>query len=181
MRTTKPLIVVALALLGAGCGSAGPGSNTDHSSAHGPAAAAFRYADCMRAHGVANYPDPRVSTSPGRVAIAMVAPASLAGSPHFKSAQHACRGIMPAPGNTPTPEQPGQKAAFLAFARCLRDHGLSEFPDPNSQGRLTPTMLSAAGVDLRSRQFERDALGCVSVTHGLITAAQVAQAASGAH
>lgn len=108
-------------------------------------------------------------------------PASAAASPKFKSAQHACRGIIPAPGNTPTPVQPGQKAAYLAFARCMRDRGFSEFPDPNAQGKITPAMLSTAGVDLRSRRFIHDALGCVSVTHGFITAADVQGVGSGAH
>jgi hypothetical protein len=108
-------------------------------------------------------------------------PSSAAASPRFKSAERACRGIIPSPGNAPTPEQPAQKAAFLAFARCMRAHGQSGFPDPDSDGKITPAMLSAAGIDLRSRQFAGAALGCVSVTHGLITAADVRAASSGSH
>lgn len=183
MNVSKPLVVASLALLGAGCGSAGPSSrsSTGQSSSDNPAAAAFKYADCMRSHGVSGFPDPRVSSSPGHVSIAMVAPASLAGSRHFKSAQRACQGIMPSPGNAVRSDQPQRRQALLALARCLRAHGVSDFPDPNPQGQITSEMLSAARVDFRSHFFLQAALGCVGVTHGVITAAQIEAAISGPH
>lgn len=179
MSTTKPLIVVAVALVGAGCGSGGPPASTGQAS-NNPRAAAYRYADCIRSHGVSDFPDPRVHINGTQVSVIQGVPPSAAASPRFKSAERACQGIIPAPRNT-TSDQPGHRAALLAFARCMRDHGVSGFPDPNPQGQITPGMLSAAGVDLRARQFVRAALGCVSVTHGLITAADVQAATSGAH
>lgn len=179
MSTSKPLIVVAVALLGAGCGSAGPPASSGQS--RNPGAAAYRYADCMRSHGVTGFPDPHVHVNGNQVSVIQGLPPSAAASPHFKSAQKACQGIIPAPGNRPTPVSPEKKAALLAFARCMRDRGLSAFPDPNSDGNITSSMLSAAGVDLRSHQFVRDALGCVPVAHGFITAADVQAAGSGAH
>lgn len=170
-----------LALLGAGCGSAGPPTTTGQSSSSGnPGAAAYRYADCMRSHGVSGFPDPRVSVHGNSVSVIQGLPPSAAHSPRFKSAQKACAGIIPAPGNQ-AQQQAGHKQAFLAFARCMRTKGLSDFPDPNSQGQITPTMLSAAGVDLRSHTFYRAAIACAPLTHGLITAAQIEQAVSGQH
>lgn len=178
MQTMRILVAGSLAMLGAGCGSAGPPANTGQASG-GPAAAAYRYADCMRSHGVSGFPVPKVSVSPGHTSVAVMAPQSAVAAPRFKSAQRACNGILPGPGNES--EQPGHRPAFLAFARCMRGRGLSDFPDPNSQGRITGSMLSAAGVDLRSHAFYKAAIACAPLTHGVITAAAVGQAANGPH
>lgn len=174
-------LAVMPALAAAGCGSSGPTTNTTRTTAGGPAAAAFQYARCMRQHGVTNFPDPHVTTTPGSVRISMMAPASAGASPAFKSASKACQDILPGPQNAgPSPGQP-KKQDLLAFARCLRSHGISGFPDPNAQGRLTIQTISAAGVDYRSRTFETAADACVGVTHGAITRAQVRALVSGAH
>ncbi len=111
----------------------------------------------------------------------MAVPASAGASPAFKAAHKACRGILPAPGASSPGERQAHRQVMLAFAHCLRSHGLSGFPDPNHNGQITPQMISAAGVDLRSNQFLRAATGCVGVTHGAITLAQVRAAASGPH
>jgi hypothetical protein len=133
----------------------------------------------MRSHGVSNFPDPHVSVDGNRVSVMQAVPASDAAAPRFKSAQKACQGIIPGPGSEPDQQQ--HRLAYLAFARCMRAGGMSSFPDPNSQGRITGAMLAAAGVDLTSRAFYRNAIRCAPMTHGLITAADVAQAASGSH
>jgi hypothetical protein len=182
-RTLGVVVATAgLALLAAGCGSSSPPSSTSSSDAGAPSqksvvASAFRYSRCMRTHGVTNFPDPKVTTSPGHssVGIAAVGPPS----PAMNAAQKACQGIMPQGG--PSPAQQGQqdrvhRQALLAFARCLRGHGVPGFPDPTTQGDLTPQMLSSAGVDLKAPAFLHEALACVGVTHGAITPAQVAQA-----
>lgn len=171
-------MIAGVAVLGAGCGSAAPPANTGQGS-NGPGASAYRYADCMRSHGVSNFPNPRVSVDGDRVSVMQAVPASDAAAPKFKSAQKACQGIIPAPGSEP--DQQGHRLAFLAFARCMRAHGMSSFPDPNAQGTITGAMLAAAGVEPTSHAFYRTAIRCAPVTHGLITAADVAQAASGSH
>ena len=58
----------------------------------------------------------------------------------------------------------------------MREHGFPKFPDPNSQGRLTPAMLSAAGIDLQQPAIKPAADACVSVTHGFVTKADINQA-----
>jgi hypothetical protein len=69
----------------------------------------------------------------------------------------------------------------LAFARCLRRHGLARFPDPNSQGQITRQMISAAGIDLHQPAVLSAAKACVGVTHGVITQADVDRAINGPH
>ncbi len=145
-----------------------------------PGAAAHKYAVCIREHGVPSFPDPRVTTTPGGgVGIAQAVPASAGLSPAFKDAQKACRGIMPAPGSGPNGDQRDKKQTLLAFAHCLRGHGMPGFPDPNPQGQLSLQTIRAAGVDLRARTFLTAAKACVGVTHGVITMAQVTEAANG--
>jgi hypothetical protein len=174
--------IAALALLAAACGSS-PAPSTTNQASKNPAAAAYEFAACMRKHGVSNFPDPRVSTGNGSSKIAQAVPAGAAASPHFKSAQKACQGILPASqGGGPTPaQQQARKRALLAFASCLRTHGVPKFPDPNGQGQLTLGTINAAGVDLHAPAFETAAKACVGVTHGAITLAQVAQAINGPH
>jgi hypothetical protein len=165
----------------AGCGSSP--SQLPARTAGGPAAQAFAYSRCVRQHGVADFPDPHVTTTPGggSVKIAMMAPASVGNSPAFKTAEKACRGILPAPGNDRPDRHGPSKQVVLAFAHCLRSHGMTGFPDPTAQGQLTPQMISAAGVDVHSQQFVAAGKSCVGVTHGQITVAQVEALASGQH
>ncbi len=131
----------------------------------------------MRHHGVANFPDPQVTTTPGGggVSVKQVVPAADANAPAFKGAQKACAGILNAAGTRERGPQPS-KRAFLAFARCLRSRGVSGFPDPNGQGQLTGSMIAAAGIDFRAPSFKAAAYACAGVTHGAITPAAVTQA-----
>jgi hypothetical protein len=183
-RTTTTALattVAGLALVAAGCGSS-PRAASGKTPPRDGAAAAFRFATCMRDHGVTNFPDPQVSSADGHQSIKLMVPASAARSPRFKSAQNACRGILPIPqnANQAAAQQQARKRDLLAFARCLRDHGVSGFPDPTSQGQLTLQMISAAGVDIHTHAVLTAAEACVGVTHGAITRAQVAQAINGA-
>jgi hypothetical protein len=177
-------LAVVPAVVAAGCGSGGPTTTSTGSAAAaagGPAAAAFQYARCMRQHGVPNFPDPHVTTTAGSVRISMMAPASAGAAPAMKSADKACQGILPTPGNAGPSSGGPNKQDLLAFAHCLRSRGISGFPDPNAQGRLTLQMISGAGVDYRSRTFETAADSCVGVTHGAITPAKIHALVSGNH
>lgn len=165
----------ALALIGAGCGSSAPHSATTGGKPGGLAAQAFAFARCMRAHGVANFPDPQVHTSANGASVAIKAVG--ASTPQSQVAQKACQGLLPGPGDRGSPaQQQARTRVLLAFARCLRTHGLPKFPDPDSHGQLSMQMISAAGVDLHAPQVVPAARACVGVTHGAITLAQVYQA-----
>lgn len=180
MLTKSSLIIAGLGLLVVGCGSSAPPTGAGQASG-GPAAAAYQYARCMRSHGVPGFPNPRVTITPGggSVKVAQMAPQSAVSAPKFKTAQRACQSIIGAPQSRSPAEQQAHTQVLLAFARCLRSHGLSDFPDPDRQGQLTHQMINAAGVDLHSREFLRAATDCVPVTHGAISAAQVQAAVNG--
>lgn len=176
------MATAAAAAVCAGCGSS-PSRIPAQKAANGPAAQAFAYSRCMRSHGVANFPDPQVTTTPGGGGgrIAMAVPSSLGNSPAFKTAEKACQGMLPGPGNNRPDGHGPSKRVLLAFTHCLRGHGMTGFPDPNAQGQLSPQTISSAGVDVHSRQFVAAGKACVGVTHGQITVAQVEALASGQH
>ena len=90
------------------------------------------YVTCMRSHRVAHYPRPTRSEKLGRVSPAQlgVTPATL------HSAEAACRHLLP-DASGPTSRQVRQyRDTMLKYARCMRGHGLAQFPDPDSMGRL---------------------------------------------
>jgi hypothetical protein len=180
MRFIAGVVVAVFIPVLAGCGSQGPPASASQSRASASNDAPFRYARCIRSHGVPSFPDPQVTSSPGSTSVRQMVPASVANTPKFKSAQKACGGLLPGPGARGGREGPAA-AVLLAFARCLRGHGLSGFPDPGRDGRITEQMISAAGVNLRGPAFLSAARACIGVTHGAITAADVLQAANGPH
>jgi hypothetical protein len=170
-------LVAALAVVLAGCGSnAPPRTTTSAAATQNPAAAAYRYADCMRGHGVTNFPDPQVINKPGQQGIRQAVPAGVAGTPKFNSAQKACHGLMPALSAPSPAQQHAHLEVLLAFARCLRSHGITKFPDPDSQGNLPLPTIQADGVDIHAPGFLTAARDCVGVTHGTITMPEIRQA-----
>lgn len=174
------LVVVSIAsLLLTACGSSSSSPSTTASASNSPAAVAFEYGSCMRKHGVSGYPDPQVTTNPGgSVAMAVPGPANASAAPAFHSAQKACSGILLAQSSTTGPSGPSRQE-FLAFAHCLHTHGISDFPDPNTQGQITGQMINASGVDLKAPSFMTAADACIGVTHGAITRANVARLVNG--
>jgi hypothetical protein len=145
-----------------------------------PGAAAYRFAACMRTHGVSNFQDPQVSINGNQVRVAIHVDPAITGSPSFKSAQKACGHFLPGGGPTDVGSSPAQMRArdeaMLAFAKCMRQRGFSKFPDPTSQGQLTLAMISNAGIDLQQPAVKPAAYACLPLTHGILTKANVNQA-----
>lgn len=174
---TATAAVAAVCLLAAGCGSGSPGSSSaaisssDRSQAEGQQQM-VRFSRCMRSHGVQSFPDPGSRAFKNALA---------ANSPAVHSALTTCRHLMP--GGGPPNESPAhtraRMAAMLAFARCMRSHGFGGFPDPTTTGQLTHEMLAKAGIDIHQPAAVETADGCTSVTHGLLTKADVARFVAG--
>ena len=165
--------VIAAAVLAA-CGSSGRSNNRGGEAT--PVAQTNQtmipFVDCMRSHGVPDFPDPGSRAFKN---------AFNTQSPAFKLAYTACQHLQPGggPPNQNSAHSPGQIAAMLAFARCMRSHGFPSFPDPTSSGQLTHEMLASAGINLQQPAVLPAADACVSVTHGVITKATVARFTAG--
>lgn len=128
--------IVALGLIGAGCGS----SDTDSASS-GQAAThqskAAKFAQCMRDNGVKDFPDPDAS---GELTIDGVLNGSSLdpNGPAWKSAYTACKELQP-PGFTGHKANSQEQSTRLKFAQCIRDNGVRDFPDPTEDSPLIDT------------------------------------------
>jgi hypothetical protein len=106
-------------------------------------AAALAYSQCMRSHGVPNFPDPNSS---GQLLIQGGPGSSLdPGSAAFKNAQNDCKSKQP----QPTPAQQAQAEQYaLRVARCMRAHGIKDYPDPGPGGKISIHLSNNPGSDL---------------------------------
>ena len=123
-------------------------------------AAQLAYAECMRAHGVSDFPDP---DSQGRIRIHGGQGSDLnPDNPTFKNAQKACQSKQP----KPTPAQQAQAQAYaLRVARCMRAHGIKDYPDPStgSGGGISIHLNNSPGSDLNPNNplFQRAQAKCM--------------------
>jgi hypothetical protein len=117
---------VSCALVIAACGSSGPTTSSSGPTAHRKEAGALAFANCMRSHGVPNFPDPNGS-GPN---IQLLGSSSEINSPAFQSAQKSCTHLLPGggPGSGPATAQAHDQ--LLQISECMRRHGISSFPDP---------------------------------------------------
>ena len=173
-------MVAAISILVAACGGTKkpPAPSASGSPQGSGIKDAYRYADCMRSHGVSAFQDPHISSHGNSTSVGFHVDPQITGSPDFKSAQTACAHILPGlTGGGPTPaEQHAREQAMLAFAGCMRQHGFPKFPDPTAQGRLTLAMITNAGIELGQPAVKPAAYTCAPVTHGLLTRADIDQA-----
>jgi hypothetical protein len=136
-RKLRPFVALGLAgligLITAGCGSsASSKTGTAGSTGTGTAGSgvntkltardkAVKFAECIRAHGVSDFPDPDAKNQ-FQYGVS-VSPAV------WNQATTACKDLQP-PGTLSGKRTPKQQSASLRFAQCVRDHGVKDFPDP---------------------------------------------------
>jgi hypothetical protein len=154
-KHVRPLpALVAAVLLAAACAN-GPSENagsSGDSSAGGKAGSnagsgadqdgaarqpAVKFANCMRENGVSQFPDPDAS---GRLTIDGIANDSSVDvtSTAWQRAIAACKDLEPA-GFTGDKRTAAEQAVALEFARCIRENGVKDFPDPDPNGPLVDT------------------------------------------
>ena len=143
--------LVGIGVLAAACGGASPapkvatlGTTTTTASegsgrsptGSNPLARLQAYAECIRSHGIHDFPDPtpnpagqgggfQISAGPGSDLDPNL--------PAFSAADKACKGLLP--NETLTPAQAALVIAQgVKLAACMRAHGVLNWPDPDSQG-----------------------------------------------
>ena len=112
-------LLAGLAVCATALASCGASSKTTSSGSTDTRA--VKYADCMRANGTPNFPDPGSNG-------ALPNPFS----PAFRAAKKACANVQPVGLHLGGPAAPtaAELRAARAFARCMRAHGFRQFPDP---------------------------------------------------
>jgi hypothetical protein len=177
-----------LALVVAGCGGGGspgvatvassttaakaPTQNGTMTTRSGRLATALAFARCMRSHGIPNWPDP---TSDGGFDKSKLRQLDVS-EPRITALEDTlCHFTF---GGGPASDQQSriQLADELSFARCMRSHGVTRFPDPTAQSAVTLEMVQAQGIDLHSPAVLRVVTACLPASHGGLTPAKVGQA-----
>lgn len=156
---------IGLALAAAACGGGSPNASvaslattttavTTSSTAPGgqsSGGALVEYARCMRSHGISSFPDPgslgpsgAIKAFKGQISRSV---ASLASSPMFQAAQRACAKYYGRQTTSAPQVSPQEIQKLLAVSRCMRAHGVPNFPDPNpTTGQIT----TPAGISKNS-------------------------------
>jgi hypothetical protein len=137
--------LLALGLGAAGCrgaappslASAGGGSSSASPDPSAPATddtqRGRQFAACMREHGI-DMPDPEPADPLGKRAVGGAID-QIVGADKQKlvAAMDACRHYLPKGGES-GPLTPEQLERQRAFAACMRDNGVEDFPDPDPDG-----------------------------------------------
>lgn len=160
------LALVVAALLAAcgssslpGVASVGPSSSTtvpagiSGNSGKPPSPRQLRaltaYAACVRKHGLPKFPNPPYGN--GELAELGFSKVQLSG------AEKSCHTDALAAGVVPNQAAIQQRLSqTLAIARCMRTHGVPNFPDPNSSGQFP----AQAGLDIGSPGYTTAAKQC---------------------
>lgn len=132
-RHLRPLAALALvasaAFLIGSCGSSGAaggdadpnGAASAGSTKHDARAQAVKFSECVREHGVRDFPDPNADNDFDY---------GISVSPEvWTAAVEACKEYQP-PGTLSADRDPQQQSAALEFAKCMREQGVKDFPDP---------------------------------------------------
>jgi hypothetical protein len=92
--------------------------------------AALKYSECMRSHGVPSFPDPTPTGTIVMTASSGINPQS----PAFQAAKQACKTVQAAmQAVNPFLRRQfteAQKLANVKYARCMRAHSVTDYPDP---------------------------------------------------
>jgi hypothetical protein len=112
----------------------------------------------MRAHGVSNFPDP--SPSGGfDLRSSGISPQA----PAYQSAGQACADLEPG-GFKPPPVTAAQQQGMRAKALCVREHGVTDFPDPTfAPGGYGVRDNVPAGWNAQAPAVEKAAKACLHV------------------
>jgi hypothetical protein len=160
-------VAVAVAVLAMACGGSGP------SSASAPTyAQELALAQCMRSHGVPNFPDPNASggytlTSNGSVEGAGGSSIDIDSS-QAQAAYGDCRHLLPgAPSISQLEQQVQQEQqrqeqalpVLLKYSQCMRSHGVPNFPDFGQRDQ-SPAPGTSAALNPNSPQFQAASTAC---------------------
>ena len=133
------------------------GSSSRPTSSGSPGTQALDYLRCLRANGA-----PSELTPVGAVLNLL--------SPAARAAAKACAKLKPVGVELGLPPAPtaGELRAALAFARCMRGHGVPQFPDPLTTNGPDADLVAGRGeffprispTELQSPAFGRAAKAC---------------------
>jgi hypothetical protein len=173
-RLLTATAALAAATTIAACGSGAPtgsttpsrtssptGSSASTGSGSNSTSSTLAFSKCMRANGVPNFPD---LSSNGMLIQGNAQTMSVNGvsvsAPAFQAARAQCQKYLPSVHASPA-QTAQQRQRGLKFAKCMRSHGVPNFPDPEvitGPGGRQEAYLP--GIDPQSPAFQGGARAC---------------------
>lgn len=154
-------LMAAATLVTAACGSGPSSTGSSSSDAAGSVTSQLvAYTQCMRSHGVPDYPGP---TSTGQTTKITSGQQVGVSDSRLAAARGACQHLWPYQGLSQAQSRQELTDA-LKFARCMRSHGVPKFPDPttNPDSGIAQFVISASrdGFDPHSPQIAAKVRAC---------------------
>jgi hypothetical protein len=172
-RRHHPLPAIALAasalvLVIVACG-ASPGATPVGATNPTGDANPVNLSRCMRAHGISNFPDPRKGpdgseglsiseSAPGNGTLTVFG--TTFSGPAFAAAQKACGMFLGGGPGHRGGVSAHDKTQALALAKCMRAHGVPNFPDPTFPASGGIVRRVPAGGSAVSPAFQRAQAAC---------------------
>jgi hypothetical protein len=153
-KATVLIALLATTTAVAACAGSSPKAQTTASTAHKNAG--LKLAECMRSHGVPDFPDPtsgggfgiQASAGGGNASISVDGHTINVSGPAFQKAMQQCRSEQPQGPPVSGAQLAKIKHGALKMAECMRAHGVSNFPDPEVRsgpgGRGIEVQIGAA-------------------------------------
>jgi hypothetical protein len=146
-----------------GVASLPSGTKSGSAEATGYAHTPLGFALCMRAHGAPNFPEPNASGGQFVIDKQSFNPQD----PRIQRAFDACKSLIGF--NFSPAQQAAAETQALKFARCMRAHGVPDFPDPIGlgQGGFGFKVHSGRVLEQNNPTFVSAARACSSVKGGI--------------
>lgn len=158
-RAVLPVVVLgsAAVFLATACGGGGGDPSATSTSA---ATTAYQkelaFAQCVREHGVPNYPDPNSQGQLGVNANTIGVSEAV-----VNSAQNDCKSLLPNSGKRTPAQEKQDLAGALKYAQCMRSHGILAFPDPtDNNGHVGFEFANSRSLNPSSPQFQAAQNSC---------------------
>jgi hypothetical protein len=147
-----PTAPTGVASLDGGTGSTSSPQATDEPSQGDQ----VKFAECMREHGI-DMPDPDPSEDGG---FGIMIPQGTS-KEAADAAIEACKEFMPN-GGEPPHLNAEELAAMREFAKCMRENGIENFPDPSADGGIAieANPDDPDGIDPESQEFKNAEDAC---------------------
>jgi len=153
-RTAALAVVAAVAAVATACG--GASSSGGSSGGLATLAQKIAFAQCVRGHGVPNYPDPNAS---GQTILreSSTGVDGTINSSLLPAADKACQHLLP----RVSPAEAQQRfTQLLSFAQCIRGHGVPDFPDPTRTSGGAVLNINGLVINIFSSQFQAAERAC---------------------
>jgi hypothetical protein len=140
---------------------------TNTSPAANVTSEALKFAECLRSHGVSNYPDPPANgihpPAATRGGMTYLGDSFNPNTPILQAAEAACEKYAVGLATRITPAGAAKvEAEQLEYAQCIRSHGVPDFRDPSVDGGFT----IPNSVDQNSSFFQAAERACKNFLPG---------------